>query len=131
MSTPTPADRNVAVWFEIPATDFPRARHFYETVFGVRLIEERCPQSGHVMGIFPATGNAVKGCIIAGGGYTPGVTGSVVYLDGGDDLTAPLERVWAAGGRVVQPKTLIDESIGYFAHFEDSEGNRVGLHSLR
>ncbi|WP_029008594.1 VOC family protein [Azospirillum halopraeferens] len=126
MTTP-----NVAVWFEIPATDFARAVRFYETVFGVRLVEERCPQSDVVMGIFPAADGAVKGCIIAGPGFTPGATGTVVYLNGGDDLTGPLERVWAAGGRVLVTKTLIDESIGYFAHFEDTEGNRVGLHSLR
>ena len=27
-------------------------------------------------------------------------------------------------------KTLINAEIGYFAHFLDSEGNRVGMHSL-
>ncbi|MGQ9365518.1 VOC family protein [Azospirillum sp. ST 5-10] len=122
---------NVAVWFEIPASDFARAVRFYETVFQVRLVEERCPRTGTVMGIFPAEGAAVKGCVVAGEGYVPGATGSVVYLNGGDDLAGPLSRVWEAGGRVVVPKTLIDESIGHYAQFTDSEGNRIGLHSLR
>lgn len=38
-------------------------------------------------------------------------------------------KVPAAGGKVVTPKTALPEGMGYFAHFVDSEGNRVGLHS--
>jgi predicted enzyme related to lactoylglutathione lyase len=37
--------------------------------------------------------------------------------------------VEAAGGKVLVPKFLITPEIGYCAFFQDSEGNRVGLHS--
>jgi predicted enzyme related to lactoylglutathione lyase len=35
-----PAERNVAVWFEIPAANFDRAARFYETIFGANLRRE-------------------------------------------------------------------------------------------
>ncbi len=124
MTTPT-----VAAWFEIPAADFARAVRFYETVFAIALTREGCPNTGQRLGIFPHADGAASGCIIEGDGLAPGATGTVVYLNGGDDLAGPLGRVAAAGGTVLVPKTLITEEIGHFALFTDSEGNRVGLHS--
>jgi uncharacterized protein len=38
--------------------------------------------------------------------------------------------VKAAGGKVVLQKTLITPDLGYFAFFTDTEGNKVGLHSM-
>ena len=38
-------------WFEIPASNFERARHFYEQTFGVELHFEEKPE--FKMGIFP------------------------------------------------------------------------------
>jgi predicted enzyme related to lactoylglutathione lyase len=35
-----------------------------------------------------------------------------------------------AGGKVLLTKTEIGGGRGFFAYFEDTEGNRVGLHSL-
>lgn len=119
---------NVAVWFEIPADDHARAVRFYETVLAVTLKPEDCP--GSRMSIFPyAGGEAVSGCVVSGQGYVPNPQGAIVYLNAGDDLSEPLSRVEAAGGRIAVPKTLITEEIGYFAHIIDSEGNRIGLHS--
>jgi uncharacterized protein len=119
---------DVVVWFEIPAGDFARAKRFYEQVFGVALKEE---QMGPMrMGVFPYADEAVSGCVIAGQGYKAGQDGSVVYINAGHDLAEPLRRVEGAGGKVLTPKTLINAEIGYFAHFLDSEGNRVGMHSL-
>jgi predicted enzyme related to lactoylglutathione lyase len=43
-------------------------------------------------------------------------------------IDAWLERVPAAGGRIVTGKTALPQGMGYFAHILDSEGNRVGLH---
>lgn len=131
MNTPNPVP-NMAVWFEIPAADIDRAIRFYETVLAAELKRESCPGTEMRMAIFPyyETGG-VSGCVIQGDGYAPGASGSIVYLNGGDDLAVPLARVEAAGGTVLIPKTLINEEIGYFAHFIDSEGNRVALHSRR
>ncbi len=120
---------NTAVWFEIPVADLARAVRFYETVFTVTLRQEGCPD-GMPMAIFPADPAAVTGCLIQHEHCKPSADGSTVYLNGGDDLSAPLARAVEAGATLVVPKTLIAPEIGYFAQFIDSEGNRVGLHSL-
>jgi predicted enzyme related to lactoylglutathione lyase len=118
---------NVAVWFEIPAANFDRAVGFYENIFDTRLRREKFGPGD--MAVFPYEGNAVSGCIMAGNGYKPGADGCVVYLSSKTDLNGPLSRVKAAGGKVATPKTALPPGMGFFAHFVDSEGNRVGLHS--
>ena len=72
----------------------------------------------------------VGGAVVSGEGYEPSDKGSIVYLNGGEDLAGPLEKVEAAGGKVVIPKTSIGEN-GFFAHFIDTEGNRVAFHSMK
>lgn len=120
--------QNVAVWFEIPAADFERAVGFYERVFGTRL--KRDGFGAAKMAVFPSAAPATSGAIMAGEDYRPGGVGSVVYLSAGEDLAGPLSRVKAAGGSVAVPKTALPDGMGYFAQFIDSEGNRVGLHSI-
>ena len=44
------------------------------------------------------------------------------------EIEAVLARVKANGGRTLTPKTDIGE-YGFYAYFEDSEGNRLGVHS--
>jgi hypothetical protein len=122
------SQQNMAVWFELPVRDFARAKRFYETVFSVQLTDER--MGDYVMALFPHAGQAVSGCVISGPGYAPAAAGAVVYLNAGQDLAVPLARVEAAGGKVALPKTFLSGEVGYYAHFIDSEGNRVGMHSL-
>lgn len=127
----TPNMANVINWFEIPAKNFSRACKFYEQVLNgtvqVMPAGEMPLQMGFLPGYEP--GNGVGGAVVAGEGYEPSSAGSVVYLNGGEDLSGPLSRVEAAGGQVVVPKTSIGEN-GYIAHFIDCEGNRVALHSM-
>ena len=118
---------SVINWFDIPATNLERAVKFYETVLGINLIQEN--MLGARMAIFPAKPGETTGAIMAREGVTPGTTGSTIYLKAGNDLSAALSRVEAAGGKVVFPNTFIKEGFGYFAILLDSEGNSVGLHS--
>jgi uncharacterized protein len=55
----------------------------------------------------------------------------MVYLNDGDDLASILARVQRAGGSIAVPTTDIGNDFGHFAHFIDTEGNKVGLHSMR
>ena len=119
---------NALNWFEIPASDFERAKKFYNTIFEFELQTDMAPGEGFEMGVFPVQ-EGVSGAIIQGEGYTPSTEGSLVYLSAGDDLNDVLGRVEAAGGQVIMPKTSIGEN-GYVAYFRDSEGNRLGLHSM-
>lgn len=120
--------KNAVTWFEIPAADFARAKKFYETVFNIEMPAQN--MMGYDMAFFAADKGGVSGSIIAGEVCVPSPTGTMVYLNGGPDLNEPLGRVEAAGGKILQPKTLITPEVGYMAVFLDSENNRVALHSL-
>lgn len=118
---------NALNWFEIPASDIERATKFYTQIFEIELIPAEMDDYGS-MGMFPAE-DGVGGGVVQGEGYQPSTEGSVVYLNAGEDLNNVLNRVEGAGGQVVLPKTSIGEN-GFIAYFIDSEGNRVGLHSM-
>lgn len=118
--------KDVAVWFEIPVTDIGRAAKFYETVLESKL--ERAEFGPTKMAIFPIEGKGVHGALVQGPDYTPATNGPLLYLNGGKDLTGPLSRITAAGGKVLQPKTAIGQH-GFMALFVDTEGNRLALHS--
>lgn len=69
------------------------------------------------------------GAIGYGENFVPATTGIIIYLDGGNDLSIPLGRVESAGGKVILPKTNIGNN-GFIALFIDTEGNKVGFHSM-
>jgi uncharacterized protein len=115
-----------AVWFEIPASNFDRAVSFYERMFQVALRRERIGDGE--LAVFGGEGGA-NGAILSQSGMLPNKDGAVIYLETGADLTPFLARAVASGGRVVKEKTALPPGMGFYAHFEDCEGNRVGLHS--
>jgi uncharacterized protein len=113
------------IWFEIPVIDLDRAARFYETIFDCQL-----PRVGPDEALF-GVGEEAWGSLLRGKDNTPSVTGPLVTFDVGDDLPNVLNRVVAAGGEVLKPKTVIQPEIGYDAEFKDSEGNRISLFSKR
>ena len=113
-------------WFEIPAIDFQQAVDFYQFIFGITM--QQNITASNAMAYFPTT-TGIGGAVVAGSGYVPSDTGSLIYLNGGDDLSLILDKVEQAGGRIIMPKTLITAEAGYFAVFIDSQGNRLALHS--
>jgi predicted enzyme related to lactoylglutathione lyase len=121
--------RNPVNYFEIPATNFARAKAFYEGVFGVKLDEMDfmgMRMASYSMGqdAFGAPGSIVKAK-----GYKPSRGGVVIYFSV-KDIKTTLAKITRRGGKVVIPKTSIGEW-GFFAHFLDSEGNRIALHSMK
>jgi uncharacterized protein len=118
-------------WFQIPATDAARARAFYETICDVKLQELPAgPQMQMLAFPTDAAKGEIGGAIVCGEGAVPSATGTMVFLRGDPDLQAILDRVEAAGGKILAPKTKIDDETGYFAMIADTEGNTVGLHSM-
>jgi uncharacterized protein len=118
---------NLVNWFEIPVNDLERARRFYESVLGIGLtMTEVGPLK---MAWFPmAEGSqGASGSLVQAEGYTPSRAGTLVFLTV-DDIEGTLARVKTNGGRTLLPKVGLGE-YGFIAHFEDSEGNRVALHS--
>lgn len=121
---------NAINWFEIPVKNFNRAKTFYETILGATM--QQFEAMGMKSAFFPADveNGSIGGCIIEGPGYEPSHNGSLIYLNGGDDLDVVLSKVEQAGGKIILPKTGIGPH-GFMAHFEDSEGNKVALHSRK
>ena len=116
-------------WFEIPVADFARAKTFYETVLGIAIAP--MVMGPITMGMLSNDPEAVGGAIVQGESGVPSQHGTTVYLNGGEDLAPLLARVAPAGGLVAVPKTEIGNGYGFFAHFVDTEGNKVGLHSMK
>jgi predicted enzyme related to lactoylglutathione lyase len=113
---------------QIPATDFARAAKFYEVLFSAGEPIEDVGAGGVAFGFLSGDRGPGAACLAAGPGYVPSEGGAIVYLNAGDDLEPMLARAESAGGAVLLPKTSIGE-YGFMAHFHDSEGNRVALHS--
>lgn len=120
--------KNSLNWFEIPVNNFERAKKFYSKIYDLEMpAQEMGP---NMMGFFLAERGGIGGAIVQGPGYKPSQEGALVYLNGGKDLSVVLKRVESAGGKVILPKTKITDELGYFAYFIDSEGNKVGIHSM-
>lgn len=118
---------NAVNWFEIPVKEIEKARKFYEKVLGVELtLQESGPWT---MAWFPMNQDApgAAGSLMKGETYEPSHAGTVVYFRV-EDIEETLRRVNANGGKTLMPKTGIGE-YGFIAHFEDTEGNRLALHS--
>jgi uncharacterized protein len=118
---------NVINWFEIPVSDIDRASRFYSSILGGEL--QYMEMMGIKMAFLPMNGQGVGGALCQGEGYKPTADGAKIYLNGGDDLNIVLSRVDKAGGKVVMPKTKINDEIGYMAFFVDTEGNNLAFHS--
>jgi predicted enzyme related to lactoylglutathione lyase len=114
-------------WIEIPVVDMKRAKKFYGELLGVGLNE--MPMGGNDYGLMEVNDKFNTGCLVKGDGYVPSMQG-VVYLNGGDDLSAVLARVEKAGGKVLLKKTFLSKEAGHIAYFVDTEGNKIGLHSM-
>ena len=123
---------NVISWFEIPAVDLDRAQRFYEAIFGVSLIPMDMPNIQ--MRMFPVEDpqTGIGGALCKTDGFhIPSETdGPLIYLNANPDVQRVLDKIEAAGGKILVPKTEISPDYGYMAVFIDSEGNRVALHSI-
>jgi predicted enzyme related to lactoylglutathione lyase len=123
---------NAISWFEIPATDLARAQKFYETIFQIEL--QALDLDNFKMRMFPIENmmTGIGGALIDSGGFhQPSAThGPLIYLNGNPDVQVILDRVEGAGGKITVPKTQISEEYGFMGVFIDTEGNRIGLHSI-
>jgi uncharacterized protein len=122
---------NAISWFEIPTIDLARAEKFYGAIFGISFFPLDLPNIK--MRMFPINDQAtqVGGALVSSGGFhKPSATdGPLIYLNANPDVQLVLDKVAAAGGSVVVPKTQISEEHGYMAVIVDTEGNRIALHS--
>jgi predicted enzyme related to lactoylglutathione lyase len=116
------------VHFEIPFNDKTRAMKFYAESFGWQLTD--LPDMQYVVARTaeiddhqrPKEPGAINGGLITRLSEAPNPT---LYV-GVQSVTASIEKVQAAGGQVVTPKTPIP-GMGAYARVADTEGNVIGL----
>jgi uncharacterized protein len=118
---------NPVSYFEIPVNDLGRAAKFYKAVFDFEF--ERQAIDGNEMALFPLieNGKGISGALAKGSVYKPTKNGVIIYFNS-DDIDASLKKAIENGGKQLYPKTSIGD-LGFVAEFEDSEGNRIALHS--
>ncbi len=121
--------KNVINWFEIPAADINRAQKFYETIFDISMSAIEFP---HQMRIFPKDDPMyISGAIcFKPDFYSPSMAGTLVYLNASPNVQNILDKVEDAGGKIIVEKIQISPEYGHIAIIMDSEGNRIGLHSV-
>ncbi len=120
--------RNPVGWFEIYVQDMPRALAFYGAMLGVTL--EKLGMENPELWAFPAKPDqfGCGGALVHMPGVPSGGNSTLVYFSC-TDCAREAEKAQQAGGKVVQPKFSVGP-YGFVAIVEDTEGNRVGLHSM-
>lgn len=123
--------RNPVGWFELYVNDMPRARHFYQQVLGVTL--SPLDGSGQEVELWAFPGGpdlgGASGALVRMAGVNPGGGGTLVYFSC-DDCAETAERAAVSGGQIQRPKFAIGP-YGFIALVSDTEGNLIGLHSMR
>ncbi|RDV24635.1 VOC family protein [Alteromonas aestuariivivens] len=123
---------NPVGWFEIYVEDMQRARSFYESVFNVTFESLMDPtDDGLEMWTFPSDMESygATGALVRMPGYPAGGNSIIVYFSC-EDCAVEESRVPQSGGSVVRAKMAIGE-YGFISLVKDSEGNTLGLHSMK
>ena len=124
--------KNPVGWFEIYVENMKRAKKFYETVLKTELSElpNPTPEAPMQMLAFPMDmGKNASGSLVKMEGFKAGGNSTIVYFVC-DDCAIEEGRVVKAGGKVFKSKLSIGE-FGFMALCSDTEGNMIGLHSMK
>ncbi|PIE00310.1 MAG: lactoylglutathione lyase [Thiothrix nivea] len=131
---------NPVGWFEIYVQDIARAKAFYENVFQLTLEALPAPESPEwqkdcagkmEMLSFSLSdeGYGATGALIRMDEVPSGPGGTLVYFKC-EDCAEEAARAVENGGSIFREKTSIDPH-GFIAIVNDTEGNMIGLHSMK
>ena len=123
---------NPVRWFEIYVQDMGRAKRFYESVFQTKLSKMDATAKEMDYWTFPPMvpdHAGTSGALVKMQGVPSGGMGTLVYF-ACEDCAVESERVLKAGGRIKDAKMSIGQ-YGFIALAFDTEGNLIGLHSLK
>jgi predicted enzyme related to lactoylglutathione lyase len=118
---------NTMVWADIPVSDMDRARKFYAAVLQADIEMMPGMDSVALLPGDPMSGD-VSGDLVKRDDFTPVAGGVTIYFDSKGDPEGMIERAVAAGGKVLTPVASMGDMVGFIGFFEDSEGNRIGVH---
>ncbi len=120
---------NPVGWFEIYVQDMTRARKFYEAVFRTTF-SAIGPGKPEMLGFASDMKlYGAGGALVHMPGFDSGNNSVIVYFSC-EDCAVEEKRALESGGRSMKPKTSIGE-YGFIALVFDSEGNMIGLHSMK
>jgi len=119
---------NPVGWFEIYVQDTNRARKFYESVLGCKLQKLDSPFE---IWAFPMQKDAPgsPGALVRMDGVPSGGNSTIVYF-ATEDCAVEEARVTKAGGEIHKGKFSIGP-YGFISLVVDTEGNMIGLHSMK
>lgn len=120
---------NVTSWFEIYVDDMSRAKKFYEVVFATTLERIEHPELDYWMFPYQSGAEGAGGAIVKMDGVSPGVGGTLIYFQC-DDCAVEENRVSQNGGEVIKGKFSLGPN-GFASIVKDTEGNVIGLHSMK
>lgn len=125
--------KNPVGWFEIYVNDIARAKQFYEAVFNIQLSELTPPSEGNSlqMWAFPSDMQVygASGALVQMSGVAAGGNSTLIYFSC-EDCADEAARIGEAGGKIHESKTSIGE-YGFIVLAFDTEGNMIGLHSMK
>ncbi|MBN1760553.1 MAG: VOC family protein [Chitinispirillaceae bacterium] len=123
---------NRVVHFEIPVDDLRRAADFYTTVFDWKI--EKWPNGGDDYWVVMTADResndpGINGGLVLRNRDVDPATGSNAFVCTVqvDDYEAAEKRIFAAGGRAAEEKTIVG-GVAWQGYYLDTEGNRFGLH---
>jgi uncharacterized protein len=127
---------NTIVWADIPVTDLDRAMKFYGAVLqrtftspeGMAGVAIEAPPEGSPPPDMSQETFPVSFDLAVVAANKPSHEGTTIYLNSYGDPEGMLKRVEAAGGRILQPVQDMGQMVGSIGFFEDTEGNRIGVH---
>lgn len=125
--------KNPFTWIEIYVEEMRRAQQFYETVLDIKMSLLPMPEGMNNMQMmsFPwvENGKNSSGALVKMNNMKPGQGGILVYFEC-EDCSVEESRVKNAGGEVLQSKMAIGD-YGFCSIVIDTEGNSIGLHSMK
>lgn len=124
--------QNPVGWFEIYVQDMVRARQFYESVFQTKLERLTAPGDMPVeLWSFPMIENTMgaSGALVKMADGPSGGNCVLVYFSC-VDCAVEAARAGSSGGEIVRDKMPIGQ-YGFIALIRDTEGNMIGLHSMK
>jgi uncharacterized protein len=123
------SNRNPVGWFEIYVQDMERAKAFYQKTFEVTL--EHLPSPDVELWAFPMQSDkpGAAGALARMKGKDSVAGGTIVYFSCAD-CSVEAARARKNGGRIERAKFSIGQ-YGFIALISDTEGNMIGLHSMK
>jgi len=111
----------------IPVKDLDRAIRFYSAVFGFSIKKMQF-QNGKAIGLLSFGEGEFIGCLYRTDLHPPATEGPRIDLDVHGRMDKAIEAVGPNGGRVVKLRHSYGPG-GVRVIIDDSEGNRIALHS--